>query len=52
MFVPFSPLISPPPLSPSSPLPPTDYDRHLLNKGRHWQCYNRLGAQTAEDRRG
>ena len=23
----------------------TDYDRHLLNEGRHWQCYNRLGAQ-------
>ena len=23
----------------------TDYDLHLLNEGRHWQCYNRLGAQ-------
>ena len=23
----------------------TDFDRHLLNEGRHWQCYNRLGAQ-------
>ena len=22
----------------------TDYDLHLLNEGRHWQCYNRLGA--------
>ena len=25
----------------------TDYDLHLLNEGRHWQCYNRLGAQFA-----
>ena len=24
----------------------TDYDLHLLNEGRHWQCYNRLGAQS------
>ena len=23
----------------------TDYDLHLLNEGRHWQCYDRLGAQ-------
>ena len=23
----------------------TDYDLHLLNEGRHWQWYNRLGAQ-------
>ena len=23
----------------------TDFDRYLLNEGRHWQCYNRLGAQ-------
>ncbi len=23
----------------------TDYDLYLLNEGRHWQCYNRLGAQ-------
>jgi len=23
----------------------TDYDLHLLNEGRHWQAYNRLGAQ-------
>jgi 1,4-alpha-glucan branching enzyme len=23
----------------------TDYDLHLLNEGRHWQSYNRLGAQ-------
>jgi 1,4-alpha-glucan branching enzyme len=23
----------------------TDYDRHLLNEGRHWQSYTRLGAQ-------
>ena len=23
----------------------TDFDRHLLNEGRHWHCYNRLGAQ-------
>ena len=23
----------------------TDYDMHLLNEGRHWQMYNRLGAQ-------
>ncbi len=23
----------------------TDYDLHLLNEGRHWQCYNKLGAQ-------
>ena len=22
----------------------TDYDLYLLNEGRHWQCYNRLGA--------
>ena len=29
----------------------TDYDRHLLNEGRHWQCYNRLGAQLRKDRR-
>ncbi|NLX95504.1 MAG: 1,4-alpha-glucan branching protein GlgB [Rhodopirellula sp.] len=24
----------------------TDYDLHLLNEGRHWQCYNKLGAQV------
>jgi 1,4-alpha-glucan branching enzyme len=24
----------------------TDYDMHLLNEGRHWQCYNKLGAQV------
>ena len=23
----------------------TDYDLHLLNEGRHWQCYEKLGAQ-------
>jgi len=23
----------------------TDYDLHLLNEGRHWRLYNRLGAQ-------
>ncbi len=23
----------------------TDYDLHLLNEGRHWQSYNKLGAQ-------
>jgi 1,4-alpha-glucan branching enzyme len=23
----------------------TDYDRHLLNEGRHWKSYTRLGAQ-------
>jgi len=23
----------------------TDFDLHLLGEGRHWQCYNRLGAQ-------
>ncbi len=23
----------------------TDFDRHLLNEGRHWRCYDRLGAQ-------
>ncbi len=23
----------------------TDYDLHLLNEGRHWQCYTKLGAQ-------
>jgi 1,4-alpha-glucan branching enzyme len=23
----------------------TDFDRHLLSEGRHWHCYNRLGAQ-------
>ena len=23
----------------------TDFDRHLLSEGRHWQCYDRLGAQ-------
>jgi 1,4-alpha-glucan branching enzyme len=23
----------------------TDYDRHLLNEGRHWRSYTRLGAQ-------
>ena len=22
----------------------TDYDLHLLNEGRHWKCYERLGA--------
>ena len=22
----------------------TEYDKYLLNEGRHWQCYNRLGA--------
>ena len=25
----------------------TDYDLHLLNEGRHWQCYNRLGRSFA-----
>jgi len=23
----------------------TDYDLYLLNEGKHWQCYERLGAQ-------
>ena len=23
----------------------TDFDLYLLGEGRHWQCYNRLGAQ-------
>lgn len=23
----------------------SDYDRHLLNEGRHWQSYDKLGAQ-------
>jgi 1,4-alpha-glucan branching enzyme len=23
----------------------TDFDFHLLNEGRHWQCYNKMGAQ-------
>jgi 1,4-alpha-glucan branching enzyme len=23
----------------------TDYDLHLLNEGKHWRCYERLGAQ-------
>ena len=23
----------------------TDYDLHLLNEGRHWQAYNKLGGQ-------
>jgi 1,4-alpha-glucan branching enzyme len=23
----------------------TDYDFYLLGEGRHWQCYNKLGAQ-------
>ncbi len=23
----------------------TDYDLHLLNEGRHWRCYERMGAQ-------
>ena len=23
----------------------TDFDKHLFNSGRHWQIYNRLGAQ-------
>lgn len=23
----------------------TDYDRHLLNEGRHWRLYQKLGAQ-------
>jgi 1,4-alpha-glucan branching enzyme len=24
----------------------TDYDLHLMNEGRHWQMYNKLGAQV------
>ena len=29
----------------------TDYDLHLLNEGRHWQLYDKLGAQLRTDRR-
>ena len=28
----------------------TDFDLHLLNEGRHWQCYNRLGPSCARSR--
>jgi 1,4-alpha-glucan branching enzyme len=26
----------------------TDYDLYLLNEGRHWQCYERLGAHLRQ----
>ena len=26
----------------------TDYDLHLLGEGKHWDCYNRMGAQLRE----
>ena len=30
----------------------TDFDRYLLNEGRHWQCYNRIGAHLRKVERG
>ncbi|GAB6167120.1 1,4-alpha-glucan branching protein GlgB [Thermostilla marina] len=26
----------------------SDFDRYLLNEGRHWRCYEKLGAQIRE----